>query len=207
MLRLLLFQMLKRLLRTFVSVTLINQYLDKHWFLLLCKQIKQIKRSIDIFMISETKLHDSFPQGQFLIECFHSPFRSDRNKTEDGILSYVRRDIPAKVLSHGFTSAESFFVEIILHKNKRLIKCSCSPHKNIIKNHLEIISRTLDTFITKYENILLLGDLKACADDETMKNVCSSYGLYSFIKQSTYYKNPENPSRIDLVLTNKAKYF
>ena len=120
---------------------------------------------------------------------------------------YVREDIPAKVLSHDFPTAESFFVEIILHKKKWLINCSYNPHKNSIKNHLELISRTLDIFTTKYENILLLGDFNACADDETMKSFCSSYGLHSLIKQSTCYKNPENPSCIDLILTNKAKSF
>ena len=89
---------------------------------------EQIKGSIGIFMISETKLDDSFPQGQFLIEGFHSPFRFDRNKTGGGILLYVREDIPAKVLSHDFPTAESFFVEIILDKKKRLINCSYNPH-------------------------------------------------------------------------------
>ena len=69
-----------------------------------------------------------------------------------------------------------------------LINCSYNPHKNSIKNNLEIISRTLDTFTTKYENILLLG----CADDETMKSVCSSHGLHSLIKQPTCFKTPEN---------------
>ena len=40
---------------------------------------KQVKGSIDILMVSETKLNDSFPEGQFLIEGFHSPFRFDCN--------------------------------------------------------------------------------------------------------------------------------
>ena len=135
-------------------------------FDLLCEQIKG---SIDMFMISETKLDDSFPQGQFLIDGFHSPFRFDRNKSGGGILLYVREDIPTKILSHDFLSAESFFVEIILHKKKWLINCSYNPHKNNIKHHLETISRTLDTFSTKYENILLLGDFNTCVDDEAMK--------------------------------------
>ena len=69
-------------------------------------------------MISETKLDDSFPQGQFLIEGVHLPFRFERNNTGGGILLYVREDIPAKVLSHDFPTAKSFFVEIILHKKK-----------------------------------------------------------------------------------------
>ena len=82
---------------------------------------EQIKGSIDIFMISETKFDDSFPQGQFLSEGFPSPFRFDRNKTGGGILLYVREDIPAKVLSHDLPTAESFFVEIILHKKSGLL--------------------------------------------------------------------------------------
>ena len=80
-------------------------------------------------------------------------------------------------LRHDFPSAESFFVKIILHKKKWLINCSYNPHKNNIKHHLETISRTLDTFSTKYENVLLLGDFNNCADDEAMKNFCSSYCL------------------------------
>ena len=176
----------------------------RNTFDLLCEQIKG---SIDIFMIYETKLDDSFPQGQFLIDGSHSPFRFDRNKSGGGILLYVREDIPTKILSHDFPSAESFFVEIILHKKKWLINCSYNPHKNNIKHHLEIISRPLDAFSTKYENVLLLGDFNICVDDEAMKNFCSSYCLNSLIKQPACFKNPENPSCVDLILTNKTRSF
>ena len=40
-----------------------------------------------------------------------------------------------------------------------------------------------------------------------MKNFCNSYSLKSLIKQPTCYKNPENPSCIDLILTNKPRSF
>ena len=116
-------------------------------------------------------------------------------------------DIPAKILSHDFPSAESFFVEIILHKKKWLINCSYSPNKNNIKNHLEIISKALDAFSTKYKNIIPLGDFNVCVDDETMRNFCNSYSLNSLIKQPTCFKNPENPSCIDLILTKKPQSF
>ena len=56
-------------------------------FSFLCEQIKG---SFDVFMISESKLDDSFPRGQFLIDGFHTPSRSDRNKNGGGILLYVR---------------------------------------------------------------------------------------------------------------------
>ena len=70
---------------------------------------EQIKGLIDILMMSETKLHDSFPEGQFLIDGFHSPFRFDCNKNGGGIMLYFREDIPAKLLSHDFPFEESFF--------------------------------------------------------------------------------------------------
>ena len=56
---------------------------------------EQIKGSIDIFMVFETKLDDSFPEDQFLIKAFHSPFRFDRNRNGGGIMLYEREDIPA----------------------------------------------------------------------------------------------------------------
>ena len=48
-------------------------------------------------MVSETKLDDSFPQGQFIINGFKSPFRLDRNKNCGGIMLYIREDIPANL--------------------------------------------------------------------------------------------------------------
>ena len=71
-------------------------------------------------MVSETKLDDSFPHGQFLLEDFHSPFRFDCNINGGGIMLYAREDIPAKLLSHDFPCAESFLVEINLYKKKFL---------------------------------------------------------------------------------------
>ena len=40
-----------------------------------------------------------------------------------------------------------------------------------------------------------------------MKTFCESYALYSLIKEPTCYKNPQNPSCIDLILTNSPCSF
>ena len=40
-----------------------------------------------------------------------------------------------------------------------------------------------------------------------MNYLCKSYNLSSFIRESTCYKNPENPSCIDLLLTNSLNSF
>ena len=59
----------------------------------------QLKGNIDILMISETKLDESFSPGQFLLNGYSVPFRFDRNGSGGGILSYIRKDIPSKHLS------------------------------------------------------------------------------------------------------------
>ena len=40
-----------------------------------------------------------------------------------------------------------------------------------------------------------------------MSGFCDKIGLKSLIKYSTYHKNPENPSSIDLILTNNLRSF
>ena len=107
-----LFQMLNLLVGIFVLAILIYWFLDTNInslrtkFDFLCDQIEG---SIDVFMISESKLDGSFPHGQFLIGGFYTPFRFDRKKNGGAILIYVWEDIPAKILSHDFPSTESFF--------------------------------------------------------------------------------------------------
>ena len=98
-------------------------------------------------------------------------------------------------------------MEINFNKKKCLINCSYNPHKSDIGKHLYIISRPLDAISTKHENIVLLGDFNACVDDEALQSFCKSYSLHSLIKQPTCFKNSENPSCIDLILTNKPRSF
>ena len=52
-----------------------------------------VAEEIDILMITETKLDDSFPASQFSIQDFRTPFRIDRNKNGGGILLYIIRNI------------------------------------------------------------------------------------------------------------------
>ena len=61
--------------------------------------VQKITGNVDILMISETKLDNSFPEGQFLIEGYSKPYRIDSNCQGGGIILYVRADIPSKLLS------------------------------------------------------------------------------------------------------------
>ena len=166
---------------------------------------EMVKGFVDIFLISESKLHDSFPEGQFIIDGYHAPFRFDRHGNGGGLLLYVREDIPAKVLHSDFPA--SFYPEIILHKKRWLINCSYNPHKNNICRHLEVVTKTLDSCYSKYENVIFLGDFNAGLLETPMTSFCESYNLKSIIKQPTCFKNLEKPRCIDLRLTNRPKSF
>ena len=57
-----------------------------------------IKEDMDICLISETKLDNTFPNQQFHINGYKS-FRSDRNKFGGGIIFYVNENISSKILN------------------------------------------------------------------------------------------------------------
>ena len=56
-----------------------------------------VENTADILLISETKLDDSFPSGQFKICGFSMPYRYDRNSMGGGLLLYIRDDILTKL--------------------------------------------------------------------------------------------------------------
>ena len=63
-----------------------------------------IPGNIDVMIFSETKLDDSYPTAQLMIEGFKKPFRLDRDYSNGGgILIYVKSDIPSTLkCSHLF---------------------------------------------------------------------------------------------------------
>ena len=69
----------------------------------------QVKGNIDIVMISETKLDESFPSSQFFLHGYSVPFRFNRNGNGGDILLYIKDDIPSKLLSMN-KNIERFFV-------------------------------------------------------------------------------------------------
>ena len=57
-----------------------------------------VVRNLDILLITETNIDSSFPEAQFEIDGFTTPYRVDRDCHGEGILLYIRQDIPSKLL-------------------------------------------------------------------------------------------------------------
>ena len=94
---------IKNLNKIIVDHLNINSIRNKFDFL-----AHQVKGNIDILMISETELDESFPVGQFLMDGYSVPYRFRRDRNGGGILLYIREDIPSKLLSIN-RNIEGFF--------------------------------------------------------------------------------------------------
>ena len=99
-----------------------------------------IKGNIDVSLVSETKIVDSFPIGNFSIDGFSTPYRLDRNSNGGELMLFVREDIPSNLIEAEAKPIEGFYIELNLRNDKSLLTCSYNPHKNNIGNHLRALS-------------------------------------------------------------------
>ena len=95
--------------RPIIAQLNINSLRNKFGFL-----PSQITEYVDILLLSETMLDDSFPAGQFSLNGYSKPYRLDRSSNGGGILLYVRDDIPSRLLTDYDIkdNVELFFVEL-----------------------------------------------------------------------------------------------
>ena len=166
-----------------------------------------IKDKIDILILGETKLDDTFPEKQFIIEGFSKPYRLDRNCHGGGVMIYVRKDIPSKELkNHKFSkNIEAIFVEINLRKCKLLL-CGTyhSTHPQYGTNDydfFEQIGLALDVY-SNYDKFILAGDFNIQEDQASIQDFFDEFSAKNLVKEKTCFKSLDNPSCIDLFLTN-----
>ena len=95
---------LKNVNKPMIAHLNINSLRNKFEFL-----ISLSEDNLDVLMISETKLDESFPTNQFMINGFSAPFRLDLNDKGGGIILYIREDIPSRLVSTESSQVEGFF--------------------------------------------------------------------------------------------------
>ena len=167
-----------------------------------------VKESVDILVVSETKLDDTFTTAQFQIEGFQEPIRIDRNKNGGGIMIYIRDGLDAKEIKcHRLKTVEGTFIKLVIRNSKWLIMAGYNPDKKKIGNFLNEVGKKLDKLLAQYENLIFLGDFNSEVKEEEMKNFCETYDLTNLITEPTCFKSVENPSSIDVILTNRKESF
>ena len=88
------------------------------------EQLKEtVLKYIDILVVTETKLDETFLESLFLMDGFSKPYRLDRNKNRGGIIIFIRDTISSKIFeNHIFQNdVKSVFVELNFRKCKWLV--------------------------------------------------------------------------------------
>ena len=146
---------------------------------------QQITGNIDILMLSGTKQHSSFPEGLFLIPGYSAPYRIDRTCHGEGLMLFVREDIPSKLLLEENTPIEGFYIEINLRKKKWLICGFYNPHRTTIDSHMDSLSENLALHWSTHKNYIVLGDFNVEVDNAAISSFCDAFDLVNLIREPT----------------------
>ena len=166
-----------------------------------------INSNIDVLSIAETKLDSSFPNAQFLVDEYKEAYRKDRNVHVEGLLVYVKQDIPSRepkdhpLLSNSF---DIIVIELNFRKAMRLLINVYKPPSVSDSAFCEKISGTIDFYSEKYKNIVLMGDFNMQPTDNNFQTFCESHDLCNLIKDKAWFKTIEGTC-IDLILTNQKR--
>ena len=162
----------------------------------------QITKYIDILLLSDSH-RPIFTKG------YSKPYKLDPGSNGEGILLNVRDDIPSRLLTNYKIkdNLELFLVEVNIQKKKWLLSCSYNPHKGNISNHLHHLNKGLDVYLKSYDNILTMGNLNSEVSENCLNGFCNVNSLKTLNRGPTCFKNPSNPTCIDLLLTNRQQCF
>ena len=118
--------------------------------------VEFIRGKVDILMISEKNIDESFPLGQFKINGFSAPFRLDRSSNGGGIMLFEiwGKIYPAKLIASENPPVEGLYVEVKLRKQRWLISCSYNPNKSMMYQHMETLAKNMDLYSSTYEDFI-----------------------------------------------------
>ena len=162
---------------------------------------------VDVLVITETKLDHTFLASQFLVTGFSVYYRLDQNRNGGGIMIFIRDDIPSRVLTkHVFPDdIEGLFTELNFRKAKWLLFETYHPPTQSDSYYCNNLDKALDLY-SHYEKKLLVGDFNTEVSDVS-SIFLYQHDLENLVKDKTYFKNANNPSTIDLFLTNNYLAF
>ena len=148
-----------------------------------------IVNNIDILVLTETKMDSSFPNAEFRIDGFSSPFRFDRNRFGGGVLIYVREDITCKQLTKHILpdEMEGIFDEINLRKTKWLLFDGYRPPRQQAEYFLKHVIYAIDTYRQTFHKFLLARDFNLEETDPIMSEFPFNNDSKNLVQQKNLF--------------------
>ena len=127
-----------------------------------------------------------------------------RNRNGVALKIYIREYIPREILTKFWISKdiEALFIEVKFRKWKWLL-CKLHHPTSRTDQYLE----NIDSISILQEKIILGGDFNSQRGENCVDTFICQHHLQSINNQHSRYKNPTNPTCIDLFLTNSPKSF
>ena len=160
----------------------------------------------DMLFLSETKLDCSYPNPQFHINSYVT-HRQDRNAHGGGLACYVRETIPHKHrpdIAVNQNGIESIVIQVKTKTNNSFFIVIYKPPNIHIQHLSKAIESMLNKCLSESRNIYIIGDLNVNfnLNPNNLSNICDIYDLKQVIKGPTCFKSLENPTLLDIILTN-----
>ena len=191
----------KRVVFGYLNINAINNKFDQLKYI--------IKNNIDVLIVNETKLHSSFPNGQFSIDGLAKPFHRDRNNNGGGVMIFVRSDITSKEIKVNFlcSDIECSFIELNIRKVKWLVVGFYYPPSKNDEYYFCNLSKVLDSLNSNYEKFLLIGDFNSEDHEIEISSFLNNHEAKNIVKEKTCFKSVLKPLYVYLFITNSPKSF
>ena len=163
----------------------------------------------DIFFLSETKLDSSYPNAQFNVSSY-TLYRLDRNSHGGGLVCYIKETLPHKIRNDIAVNAngiESLVIHVKSDKVNMFFLHLYKPpniHARFLKQALESM---INMCLIEAKSVIIIGDLNINfrIPANELSDICDTFDLKQIVKNPTCFKSIENPSLLDIILTNCPK--
>ena len=71
--------------------------------------------------------------------------------------------------------------------------CFYNYAKSKIFSHLSNVPRSLDSYISNYDNFLVIGHFNSEINEIALSDFCETYNPQNLVKDPTFFKNPYKP--------------
>ena len=164
---------------------------------------------VDVFGLIETKLDESFPNAQFMVDGF-SLYRADRNIHGGGIMCYVKSDIPHRLrtdISCNGNGIEMITIQLKFKDESVFISIMYRPPTVHISHLITALEYVSEKCLHEGTSLYIIGDLNVnvLKHPNLLDDVLDILSLTNVVREPTCFKNVDNPTLIDLILTNTPR--
>ena len=73
------------------------------------------------------------------------------------------------------------------------MSCFYNYAKSNIFSHLSNVPRSLDSYMSNYDNFLVIGHFNSEINEIALSDFCETYNPQNLVKDPTFFKNPYKP--------------